>query len=365
MRIEVIDNTTEFLCFEAQWRKLQRDCAVPTIFLTWEWISAWWAAYSDRKTPYLLKLYEADQLVGIAPFYLSSVKRFQFKFDTLRLMGDGSFDSDYLDFLSLPANEEKVAVAVMDFLQSSTAVEWGLVLLNEIPETSLHLASIKRITDSDNFYRNEQVGQCPFVNLPDTWEDYLKTLKPRMRTKIRSLCRKLEENHQVEFETCSEIEELRSKLLSLFDLHHQRWELKDQQGVFARDAKRRFYRDMSEKFLENGWLRFYSLKVDGNYVAHQFCFEYQGIVSLLQEGFDPGWLNNGVGNVLRAYVIQDCLERKVKIYDFLAGVTQHKTSWGTNINTNVRLAVGRKDLKNWIYFRLPEVLRKIKKVISP
>ena len=364
MRIEVIDNNAGFSELESPWRTLQCECTAPTIFLTWEWISVWWAAYGDQKTPYVLTVFDDDQLVGVAAFYLTSVRRFKLEFRALRLMGDGSFDSDYLDFLSLSGCEAKVAEAVAAFLQSDGAVNWDLLLLNEVPSGSLHLAALRQVLEGSDFYRDEQNVGCPIITLPASWDDYLKTLKPRMRTKVRSLCRKLEENHQVAFEMCNDSDELLEKLGSLYALHHERWQLRDQQGVFARDAKRRFYRDMSAKFLENGWLRFYSLKVDGAYVAHQFCFEYEGVVSLLQEGFDPQWQEQGVGNVLRAYVLRDCIERKVKTYDFLAGVSRHKTSWGTEINTNIRLFVGRKNLKGRIYFRLLELVRKIRRIMS-
>lgn len=363
MLIEVIENEKEFYRLENDWRRLLQDSESCSIFLTWEWMSSWWHAYGDGKSLKILKVHDNGKVVGIAAFYSCIRNKFYIPFRTLQLMGDGSADSDYLDLISLRGKEEAVASAVWDYL-SGISGEWDILLLNEVQADSKALSVIKINTRSADFFQEEGISECPYISLPKSWDAYLQSLKPRMRTKVRSLCRKLEDNHSVEFEICTDVDCLQEKLRSLYELHHQRWELKDQKGVFSRAGKQEFYRQMSEKFLNNDWLRFYSLKVDGKYVAHQFCFQYQGTMSLLQEGFDPDWLNNGVGNVLRAYVIRDCIERELKIYDFLAGVTPHKLSWGTELNTNARLALGRRNLKNAIYFQLPVILRKIKRMVT-
>ena len=36
----------------------------------------------------------------------------------------------------------------------------------------------------------------------------------------------------------------------------------------------------------------------------------------VQEGFDPDLMKQGIGNVLRTYVIQYCVDNKIKEYDF-------------------------------------------------
>jgi CelD/BcsL family acetyltransferase involved in cellulose biosynthesis len=362
MDIEVIEQEENFFRLEKEWRVLLKESASDTIFLTWEWITSWWAAYGSNKSLKVLKIIDNDRLYGIAPFYESSAKMFFLNFKTLRLLGDGSDDSDYLDLLSLPGEESNVSCAVMEFIAKSYT-GWNIFLLNEMPSHSKNFATINQIANEGSYYRSLQTAECPYINIPETWDDYLQTLKPRMRTKIRSLIRKLEQNYTVVFEVCTKKAELKEKLKSLFVLHQQRWELKNQQGVFLSDEKQVFYREMAGKFLENDWLRFYSLKLNNQYIAHQFCFEYKGTISLLQEGLDPHWLKNGVGNVLRAYVINDCIKRKVRIYDFLAGVTRHKLSWGAVLNTNVRLAIGPITLKNWGYFRLPDFLRRIKSYV--
>jgi CelD/BcsL family acetyltransferase involved in cellulose biosynthesis len=358
MQIEVIESTQDFLRLEHDWRALAEQGASQSVFMTWEWISTWWQAYGGDKQLRVLRAMDDGELLGIAPFYESSVEKLRLRYRSLRLLGDGSFDSDYLDFLSKPGEEARVARAVMEYFRNDYT-RWSILFLSEVPARSKHLEVVTRCIEEYGYYESKQVAECPYIELPETWDRYLQTLKPRIRTKTRSITRNLESSFDVRFEICADKKELRAKLESLYDLHSRRWETKGQSGVFLHQ-KREFYRLMSERFLDIDALRFYSLRIGDQYVAHQFCLAYKGGVFLLQEGFSPDWAEQGVGNVLRAYVIKDCIERKVRIYDFLAGVTQHKLSWGTELNSNLRMAVGKKTLRNWVYFSLPKHVKRVR-----
>jgi len=183
-----------------------------------------------------------------------------------------------------------------------------------------------------------------------------------MRTKVRSLTTQLERDFAARLELCESADELPPKLEHLFDLHARRWHGKNQAGVFVSDAKRRFYYDLSRILLDRGWLRLYSLKAGDRYVAHQYCFEYKKTMYLLQEGFDPEWEEHGVGNVLRALVLRDCIDRRLEVYDFLGGVTPHKMSWAATEKTSLRITVARASFKNSLLFRVPAAIDGAKRV---
>lgn len=359
-KVVLIRQDEEFFRMEKEWNALLEESRTNTIFLTWEWLTSWWRAYGQDKELYLLCVYQRGRLIGIAPFYRKTVSRFKiFSFRELVFLGDGSRDSDYMDCISRCGEEEKVTDAVVDFLRQNPA-DWNLILLNEVPEESPHLPLLRKLFHQLKWYWRESEAPCTYVNLPSAWNEYLKALKPRVRTKVRSLTSRLEQNFKVEFDYCR-AEELESRLESLFQLHNQRWEADGREGVFVSTMKRRFYREMSSLFLTRGWLRFYTLAVDNRCVAHQFCFEYLGKMFLLQEGFDPKWAEHGVGNVLRAYVFQDCIGRKVSVYDFLGGVTAHKLSWGGAVKKSVRGTAGPPNLKNILFFESLKALEAGKK----
>jgi CelD/BcsL family acetyltransferase involved in cellulose biosynthesis len=132
--------------------------------------------------------------------------------------------------------------------------------------------------------------------------------------------------------------------------------------VFSNREKRDFYKKMANSFLYQGWLRFYSLRLNGRYVAHQFCTELNRRVYLHQEGFDPDLSNQRIGNALRAYVFRDCIRRGVLVYDFLAGVTSHKLSWGSAVKQSFCLCVARRTARNLPYLLIPRAIESARKL---
>jgi CelD/BcsL family acetyltransferase involved in cellulose biosynthesis len=361
VKVVPIAKDTDFFGMEKAWTRLHQESRTATIFLTWEWLASWWRAYGSDKELYILGVKRDDSLIGLAPFYRKRLTKFGLlSFQALALLGDGSSDSDYLDWISREGDEAVVTAAIVDFLTKNCG-QWDLMFVNEIPEISPHLPALRKHFSQRKWHWQETIAPCTYVELPASWETYLLSLRPRMRTKIRSLTKRLEQGFHVRFDRCQQADDLHPRLESLFELHHRRWRQEGREGVFVDPAKRLFYQEMASRFLARGWLRFYSLAVDDRYVAHQFCFEYQNSMFLLQEGYAPEWAEHGVGNVLRAYVLRDCIERKVAIYDFLGGVTPHKLSWGAVLKSNLRISAGPPTSKNRVAFALSQALDLCKK----
>ncbi len=336
-RARIIADWAELQTLYPAWRELLAHSAADTIFLTPEWTEAWLDAYGTGDGLRAVAVYRGDRLIGLAPLALRSAGRREVPLQArLCFVADGSGDSDYLDVIAARGEERAVVEAVMAEV-TAMGDRWHALAWNEIPQTSPTLAALRGWLDARGWFVETQDVPCARVDLPDTWDAYLKTLKPRMRTKVRSLLKKADGDPELVFDWCTDAADLPERLESLYALHQSRWELLGQNGIFTEPAKRAFYERLSRDFLAAGWLRFYSLRWRGQYIAHQFCFERGGTLSLLQEGFDKAWADAGVGNTLRALVFRDCIRRGVAVYDFLAGVTPHKLSWGAHQTHNLRL----------------------------
>src|SRR3954451_9864175 len=100
MRLVEIRSELELQAFRDPWNALLAISASDTIFLTWEWITAWWTAYGTPGDLRIVFVYGDDgALCGIAPMRRCSIRRYGHTYDALALIGDGSADSDYLDLI--------------------------------------------------------------------------------------------------------------------------------------------------------------------------------------------------------------------------------------------------------------------------
>lgn len=331
------------------WRDLLRRSPADTIFLTPEWTEAWLDAYGEGDGLRTIAVYRGETLIGLALLALRRAARREWPLHRrLVFAADGSGDSDHLDIIAAQGEAAAVVDTVMAQIEGLTDV-WNALAWNEIPQTSPILAALRDWLDARGWFVETETVPCARVDLPGTWDAYLKGLKPRMRTKVRSLLKRADGDPELVFDRCTDAVDLAPRLESLYALHRSRWELRGQAGIFTDPAKRAFYARMGATFLERGWLRFYSLRWRGQDIAHQFCFERDGVMSLLQEGFDKTWAERGVGNTLRALVFRDCVARGVTVYDFLAGITSHKLSWGAYQTQNLRLLVAPHGLRPATY----------------
>lgn len=338
LRFELLAPDDAFGAKADAWRALLRSSDADTIFLAPEWLESWWLAYGTGRVPAIVSVRRGSERVAIAPLQIAA-ERWKGVLDVrvLRFMGDGTYDSDYLDVIEAPGAGPDVLPQLWRWLRESSGLRFDLARLNEIPAASPRAERLLELLGSnESILDRERIG-CVALALPGDWNAYIATLKPRMRTKVRSLRRSLEEGHDVRFLSCDRAEDLDARLESLFDLHERRWARRGGMGVFRGDSKRSFYRFVSNRMLANGWLRFHSLSVDGALVAHQFAMDYHGVRYSLQEGYDPGWEEQGVGNILRAMAIEQAIGERIRVYDMLAGVTDHKLSWGGSAKEGLRL----------------------------
>jgi CelD/BcsL family acetyltransferase involved in cellulose biosynthesis len=190
------------------------------------------------------------------------------------------------------------------------------------------------------------------VQLPATFDEFLRSLQPRFRTKVRSLLKKLDQSDLV-FEAVVAPNKLRIRLRSLFRLHQARWQDAGGPGVFDRSVKRLFYAHFVPRFARKGWLRFYSLRMGETFLAHELCFGADGVTYLLQEGFDVSNTSASYGQMLRAAVMRQLIERGELRYDFLGGFSRHKQDWGAAEGRSVHLIGARLGWRGHLYFNLP------------
>jgi len=294
------------------WDTLLRDSASNTIFLSWEWLTAWWRHYGKPGELRLLTASDENGVLrGIAPLRLQTLRKYGQTYSTLAFVGDGSMDSDYLDFIAASGYEEPVLEAFHRHWMAQPELD-GILSINEIPAASPNLPFLHRMAAREGLIWREKNVPCSTVGLPESWEAYLGMLKPRFRTKVRSVLRNLESRPEARFGFCENAEDLERLLPALFDLHTMRWQRDGKPGVFGYPGKRGFYGTLSALLLDRNWLRFSWLEWNGRILACQYGFTYGDKYLQLQEGYEPAAEHWNVGVGLRAWSIREFLKQGVR-----------------------------------------------------
>jgi CelD/BcsL family acetyltransferase involved in cellulose biosynthesis len=310
------------------WEKLLTEFSGATTFSTWEWLAPWWRAFGKGRELLVLAFFdESASLVGLAPLAISRRRVAPLlELRVLSLWGDGTQDSDNLDFPVRAGCEDAVAAALLDYLKKESRL-WDFCEFNTMPPDSpVARCLAKRLGDRGWTAYDEQIV-CLAISLPETWEAYLGQLSSKERGKIAYYQNRLQRKYRMRLRKCERGADLRLCLEALFNLHQKRWLSAGRPGSFARTARRDFYCEMAHLLLNRGWLEFWLLELNGEPAAAQFGFRYGRTVFQLQEGFDPAYSADSVGFVLRAQVVREFIAAGVRRYDFLAGEDSAKLRW--------------------------------------
>lgn len=354
MKLVQVTNEAGLRDLKPAWENLLQSVAAATTFQSWEWAEAWWSNYGNPgELRILAACDDGGVLRGLAPLRSQTIRRYGQIVPVLSLLGDGSNDSDYLDILLATGYETPARKIFIEYL--SGELRRGMVLrLNEVPNASSALMLADEMSATGEFIRQETDVLCGTVALPGAWEEYLGMLRPRFRSKIRSTLRNLESRPEIRFGICQRPEQLDTLLPVLFDLHTRRWATEGNRGVFGWDQKRKFYSTLSRMLLERGLLRFTWLQWNDRILACQYGFEYRGVYSQLQEGYEPEaehW-NPGIG--LRAWSIRKFIQDGLREYDFLGGFGRHKSDWGATPKYSKQILMAKPSRRNAIFCRGPE-----------
>lgn len=342
----------EWEALSPDWERILRDAPGLTIFSTPEWLGAWWKAFGEARQLVAFSFSNArGEVIGLAPLCLEASKnRGLSGVKRLRLVGDGTGDSDNLDLIFRPGHE----VACSDTLLARLGSErgWDVCELNTLNEDSDIARAILSCLRERRWPTTLSKRPSSAVLLPDTWETYLHELSREHAGGIERYTRRLGRHYKVRIFKCTTEEELLPSLEVLFDLHQKRWQSQGQLGSFAGAERRKFYYEMSRGFLRNGWLEFWVLELDEKPAAAQFAFRYRDTVYQLQEGLDPRHYSDRAGIVLRAHILKQLITEGVRHYDFLGGADAHKRSWGALPGMYIDICFARPLSRGSLYLSL-------------
>ena len=325
--VELIEDTATFEALRQEWNELLQASASNCVFLTWEWLFAWWRNLSEGRRLSLVIVRRSGQLIAVAPLAVRprSLSRL-LPWPSLEFLGTGIAGSDYLDVIIRRGHEREGLAAVADALTAA-----GVVLeLSHVPASASAAAQLA----ADLARRlgwtalTSRINVCPFIELSGhSWPSYLASLGSAHRYNVQRRLKNLTKQFDVRFEQASSEEQRREALQLLIDLHNRRWRERGGSQSFATAALRAFYDDVSRLGLERGWLRLFILRLDGRPAAALHGYQYGGVFSFYQAGFDPEFAKQSVGLVTMALAIKSAIEEGAEEYDLLHGDESYKYQW--------------------------------------
>ena len=325
MKVEALPGFESF--DEGRWNGLLAQARQPSVFLSWQWQTAWARAFLDSRPLHLLRVSDdAGMLAGLLPLYDEAVG--------LRRFVGGVDVSDYLDLIVPAGREEEVWQALLQH-RAGESTEWDLRAIRAASPT---LDVLPRLCPAAGLRAQiEREDRCPVLELPASWDAYLERLGGKDRHELRRKIRKLErEMPGTSVRSHASAEGWGDALAEFLRLHRLSKVGKER---FMDERMEAFFRDATGALAAAGWARLWFLDWNGAAVASFLCIEHAGSVGLYNSGFDPAHAKLAPGIVLLAHVIRDAIHRGVAVFDFLRGEEPYKYAFGPTAHDLFRARV--------------------------
>ena len=312
------------------WMAMAEAAPRGSIFLTPLWSRTWWRHYGGGRPLAILTARSAEgDLVGVAPFFGDG--------ESLALVGSDDL-LDYRDILTRPGFEEAVIDGFLSHLEAEVP-GWSSVVLNSVPEESGAIRILEGMARERGLtFAIEKEDDCPVLDLPPSWEDFLGGLGSKYRHEIRRKTRKAFKGEDVSVAWIRDRDDLGAALESFVHLHALSSPTK---ADFMARGRRRFFEDLVVAFQELGMLKLCFLQQGDKRLAALLCFDHASTRFAYNSGYDPEYASLSPGIVLFAESIRNAIEEGCGRFDLLRGTETYKRRLGATARPIHRIVLER------------------------
>ena len=240
--------------------------------------------------------------------------------------GEISFISskDLCDYNNILISEPDISIIqslIQDIFKDS---EIKKIFLESIPGDS-------QLFDYFNNLRNElkieimNEDVSPFLVLPNSWEEYLSSLRKKHRHELRRKIRRLEET--VEF-TSGDIYDSDEIYNNLDEFIYLLKISSKEKENFMNENREKFFKELILNLSKENKIIYSYLKVENKTVSSSISFYLNDTRYLYNSGFDPKYNYLSVGLLNHAFAIQRSISKRFNIFDFMRGNERYKYELG-------------------------------------
>jgi len=352
-------SSAERASVRAIWQGLEKRVATVPLACTWDWTDAWLSQYGDL-VPHRFAIGEAgDRPCGVAlitngvgrrrgPFLVRSLH--------LGTAGEPQGDSVFVEYNGVlvdPEHRVGFATALVRELHSNRG--WHeLVLDGFAPEDAEPFLAADPMFEANRM-------PSPTMDLRTAGSgdgDVLAVLKSGTRRKVR---RSLEALGAVAMEWAETADDAFDILSELIELHQRRWTGVGEPGAFAKPRFVAFHRELVSRLLPTRRVILFRARTASETVGCLYHFVDRGRVLFYQSGL-ASYSDRRIspGFVTFALCMQECYERGLSEYDFLAGDSRYKRDLATGSGELIWATSRRPALRWHVLDRLATARRRLR-----
>jgi CelD/BcsL family acetyltransferase involved in cellulose biosynthesis len=329
MRTEIITDGQALERLTDAWRDLHQR-AGGTIFQSVEWLTSWWKVYGSHFALRVLALWQDGQLAGLVPCYVGRNALGAYA----RSMGEFAVFGAYAPLI-LPEALSTTMDPTADFFGHLLRVDrCGFIDYHHVPSPSPFFESLTPSLGNRNCLNVSVEKSLPrlLVQLPKTWDEYVRSLTSHERHFARLIAR-VEKQENPPF--VIRVRHDMSGLDELVKLHSMVWAGRGQTGYFkGREGFESFFRTLLPSLLAEKKAAFYTVETGGEVVAVTVTFisNNQSCAYLSGRLTEHPLKKYSPGKALLTAIIRDSISAGFQTCDLMEGLTEYKFRVGGGLS---------------------------------
>ena len=237
------------------------------------------------------------------------------------ILGGDSELFDYQQLIIEKGMEREVITAFFDYISEK---DWKTLELPSVSNNSQQINILKEIAKERNYsIESEQSAVSPILELPDSWDLYVSSLRKKHRHELRRKIRRIENMGQVQ-----NISVTKPSDTDIDDFFNLMRLTSDAKSAFLTKNIEGFFRLLIQNACERNHLNLSFLEFNSKRVAGCLVFDYQNDFMLYNSGYDASNRELSAGLINKAYTIKQAIELGRSRFNFLKGSERYKYELG-------------------------------------
>jgi len=334
LTVSLISEATTFQSIQPEWQDLNKKSLKGNIFTSWEWLYTWWEIYQEDGKRQLFILTCRDKelnLVGLAPFQIINNQKKYFPFGKqLVMLGTGETDGsgvfgEYMDLLIAPdyakRYAERVTQLFSEYIYKNRKLWNGMKFHQTLVDS--HVSTLFVSYEKEIISTKKAEGFRTIIELPETYNAYLMSLRKKMRNNITRVFSRLENEQDYTIEAVNDIDALDDAIVLLAELNRSRRSDMALSSSFDQTSFENYHRKLIRRlFLLNDPDTHFSLRImrfSNEPVAMLYSFIDGDTIHAYQSGFkkDYGQRYSLLTTMLTQEISKSIDNKKIKYFNFM------------------------------------------------
>ena len=348
MQFSIVTTSDALIALGDRWNDLVARSPDCSVFQTYAWLANWWRFFGQDRALRVILAEEDGTLFGLLPVYIERSHLLPvIGLRKLRLIGYGGDTApDDLGLILDGERRQDALDAVIAGLESLRP-EWDIAEFDDLDPKSPLIGAMQTIRPDE--VDIAEGASISYVELPETFDEYLAKLSSNRRWKIRKGRKKLLESTGYRFHVVATQDELDRHYPDLVRLHKDRWQTRAEDIGFSTEGYVEFHKSVMADMLKQDCLRLMLLISDEEAIAANYCYRWQGGFYFFQGGFAKAYEPYRIGEVLMGHAIEQAIAEGMQVFDMLRGEHDYKKSLTDKVRTRTHLYLNQPTLRTRSY----------------